>query len=131
MLLGRARVKQLEKEILFRDFHQRSESFILPTPWDIGTAQFLSQMGFEGPGHNEHGPCLLRWAEGQDTGSRTDAGAHRADSSATDRPVSADLEIGRLLRLTLPRCTVNVLLIRLHCASVSSMGRNRSTEVCS
>jgi hypothetical protein len=34
----------------------------------------------------------------------------------------------RLLSLTFPRCTGNALLIRSHCASVSSIDKNRSTE---
>lgn len=38
---------QLEKAKLFRALHQRPGAFIIPNPWDAGTAKLLAAMGFE------------------------------------------------------------------------------------
>ena len=37
----------LEKGTAFRDLHARPGAFIIPNPWDIGTARLLAQLGFE------------------------------------------------------------------------------------
>src|SRR5579864_9521425 len=38
---------QLEKAKLFRALHERPGAFIIPNPWDAGTAKLLAAMGFE------------------------------------------------------------------------------------
>ena len=38
---------QVEKATAFRESHQRDSAFIIPNPWDIGTARLLAGMGFE------------------------------------------------------------------------------------
>ena len=38
---------QKEKAIEFKLLHERPESFIIPNPWDIGTAKLLANLGFE------------------------------------------------------------------------------------
>ena len=38
---------QLEKANAFRALHARPGAFIIPNPWDAGTAKLLAAMGFE------------------------------------------------------------------------------------
>ena len=38
---------QIEKGNAFRALHQRARAFIIPNPWDIGTARLLAHLGFE------------------------------------------------------------------------------------
>ena len=38
---------QKEKGSHFRALHQRDRAFIIPNPWDAGTARLLARMGFE------------------------------------------------------------------------------------
>ena len=38
---------QAEKGRVFRALHERSGAFIIPNPWDIGTARLLAHLGFE------------------------------------------------------------------------------------
>ncbi len=36
-----------EKGRAFRELHEREGAFILPNPWDVGSARLLSYLGFE------------------------------------------------------------------------------------
>ena len=38
---------QAEKGIIFRALHRRNRAFIIPNPWDPGTARLLAHFGFE------------------------------------------------------------------------------------
>jgi len=38
---------QTEKGRAFRALHERDRAFIIPNPWDIGTARVLAHLGFE------------------------------------------------------------------------------------
>jgi 2-methylisocitrate lyase-like PEP mutase family enzyme len=38
---------QAEKGIAFRALHNRDHAFIIPNPWDIGSARVLGHLGFE------------------------------------------------------------------------------------
>lgn len=38
---------QIEKAELFRALHERTRAFIIPNPWDAGTAKLLAALGFE------------------------------------------------------------------------------------
>src|SRR5438128_7517445 len=38
---------QTEKGITFRALHDRDGAFVIPNPWDIGTARLLARLGFE------------------------------------------------------------------------------------
>ena len=44
---GTPSVSQAEKGRLFRALHERQGAFIIPNPWDIGTARLLAHLGFE------------------------------------------------------------------------------------
>jgi 2-methylisocitrate lyase-like PEP mutase family enzyme len=39
-------MNQTEKAQAFRDLHRRQEAFVIPNPWDIGTARLLELLGF-------------------------------------------------------------------------------------
>src|SRR5688572_9961812 len=38
---------QAEKGRIFRALHERDRAFIIPNPWDVGTARLLVHLGFE------------------------------------------------------------------------------------
>ena len=89
MALSRA-----EKIENFRALHERLGAFVIPNPWDVGTARVLAHMGFEALATTSAGFAFsLGLPEG--TVSREQALAHCRDmAAATDLPVSADLEKG-------------------------------------
>ena len=78
----------------FRSLHQSGKAFIIPNPWDVGTARILAAMGFEALATTSAG---LAFSMGVAEGgvSRDHALEHcRTIAGATDLPVSADLEKG-------------------------------------
>jgi 2-methylisocitrate lyase-like PEP mutase family enzyme len=85
---------QLEKAQKFRALHERKRAFILPNPWNPGSARLLAQLGFEALATTSAGYAfsrgLLDGAVGRDAML-----AHVAElASATDLPLSGDLENG-------------------------------------
>jgi 2-methylisocitrate lyase-like PEP mutase family enzyme len=85
---------QAEKGRIFRALHERNEAFIIPNPWDIGSARLLAHLGFEALATTSMG---YAFSLGRRDGSLTRAQALAGVSvivSATDLPVSADLENG-------------------------------------
>jgi len=85
---------QDEKGRIFRALHQRSEAFIIPNPWDVGTARLLAGLGFEALATTSAG---YAFSAGKRDGAigRDEMMEHiGAIVSATDLPVSADLENG-------------------------------------
>jgi len=82
------------KGAVFRALHEREGAFIIPNPWDVGTARILAAMGFPALATTSAGLAFsLGVPEGQV--SREATLAHcRALAAATDLPVSADLEKG-------------------------------------
>jgi 2-methylisocitrate lyase-like PEP mutase family enzyme len=83
---------QMEKAELFRALHARPGAFIIPNPWDAGTAKLLAAMGFEALATTSLGFALTL---GGTTVSRDAIIENcRMISAATDLPVNADLENG-------------------------------------
>jgi 2-methylisocitrate lyase-like PEP mutase family enzyme len=85
---------QTEKGRAFRALHEGDNAFIIPNPWDVGTARLLAQLGFEALATTSAG---YAFSVGQPDGTigRAETMAHvSAIVSATDLPVSADLENG-------------------------------------
>ena len=85
---------QLEKGLAFRALHQRTSAFIIPNPWDVGTARLLAHLGFEALATTSAG---YAFSAGRPDGAvgRDETIAHvAAIAAATDLPVSADLEHG-------------------------------------
>ena len=85
---------QHEKAEAFAALDARDRAFIIPNPWDIGTARILAQLGFEALATTSAGFAgTLGRTDGSVT--RDEAVSHARDIAlATPLPVSADLENG-------------------------------------
>jgi 2-methylisocitrate lyase-like PEP mutase family enzyme len=85
-----------DKAIAFRSLHHRSRAFVIPNPWDVGTAKMLEQLGFEALATTSAGLAFsLGRPDGAGAVSREEALGHaRTIVDATVLPVSADLENG-------------------------------------
>jgi 2-methylisocitrate lyase-like PEP mutase family enzyme len=89
MALSRA-----EKIERFRALHERPGAFVIPNPWDTGTARVLASLGFEALATTSAGFAFSRGLP-EGNVSREQMFAHCRDIvAATDLPVSADLEKG-------------------------------------
>lgn len=85
---------QAEKARAFRSLHERAGAFIIPNPWDIGSARLLAHLGFEALATTSMGYAFsLGKRDRALSREQTLAGAAEI-ASATDLPVSADLENG-------------------------------------
>jgi len=85
---------QSEKARAFRALHERGRAFIIPNPWDVGTARLLAHLGFEALATTSAG-YAFSIGQRDNTVGREQMLAHvAAIASATDLPVSADLENG-------------------------------------
>jgi len=85
---------QTEKGKNFRALHERNSAFIIPNPWDVGTARLLAYLGFEALATTSAG-YAFSVGQRDNTIDRDKMMTHAADIvSATDLPVSADLENG-------------------------------------
>jgi 2-methylisocitrate lyase-like PEP mutase family enzyme len=87
-------VSQADKSARFRALHEAPGVFVMPNPWDAGSARFLAGLGFAALATSSGASAgTLGRRDGRVT--RTEALAHaRAIVEATDLPVSADLEKG-------------------------------------
>jgi 2-methylisocitrate lyase-like PEP mutase family enzyme len=81
---------QLQKAEAFRALHARAGAFIIPNPWDAGTARLLAAMGFEALATTSLGVANTLGS----ANVSLDAILQncRAIAEATDLPVNADLE---------------------------------------
>jgi 2-methylisocitrate lyase-like PEP mutase family enzyme len=85
---------QTERGQAFRALHERDRAFIIPNPWDVGTARLLAHLGFEALATTSAG-YAFSLGKRDNTIGRDETMAHVATIvSATDLPVSADLENG-------------------------------------
>jgi 2-methylisocitrate lyase-like PEP mutase family enzyme len=83
---------QAEKAVAFRALHERPGAFIIPNPWDAGTAKLLVALGFEALATTSLGLANML--------GRADSAVSRAEviancqaiAEATDLPVNVDLE---------------------------------------
>jgi 2-methylisocitrate lyase-like PEP mutase family enzyme len=82
----------LEKAELFRALHQRPGAFIIPNPWDAGTARLLAAIGFEALATTSLGLANMLGSTGASLRAMIENG--RIIAAATDLPVSVDLENG-------------------------------------
>jgi 2-methylisocitrate lyase-like PEP mutase family enzyme len=83
-----------EKSAAFRALHARPGAFVIPNPWDAGTARLLASLGFEALATTSLGLSnSLGRPDGAGVVSRDEVLANcRAIAGATDLPVNADLE---------------------------------------
>ncbi len=85
---------QKEKASAFRALHQRDRAFIIPNPWDLGTARLLASLGFEALATTSAGYAFALGRPDNTVGRERMMDHVRAIAAATDLPVSADLENG-------------------------------------
>jgi 2-methylisocitrate lyase-like PEP mutase family enzyme len=85
---------QADKATRFKALHEGPGAFVIPNPWDAGSARVLAALGFQALATSSGASAgVLGRRDGRVT--RGEALAHaRAIVDATDLPVSADLEKG-------------------------------------
>lgn len=82
-----------DKRAAFREMH-RAGCFLLPNPWDAGSARLLERLGYRALATTSAG---YAWSQGQADGqlSRDDTLAHmRYMAAMSDLPTNADFESG-------------------------------------
>jgi len=88
------RLTQADKGHAFRALHAREGAFIIPNPWDVGSARILAQAGFEALATTSAG-FAFTLGRRDNTIARYAMLDHVATIvAATELPVSADLENG-------------------------------------
>src|ERR1700728_1057106 len=86
-------ISTADKRRAFRALHE-SGCFVIPNPWDVGSALFLQSLGFKALATTSSG---FAWSQGRADGgvSRDKALAYfEALAAATDLPINADFESG-------------------------------------
>ena len=85
---------QADKGRRFRELHQRAGAFVIPNPWDVGSARLLAGLGFEALASTSAGFAFTLGKRDNEVG-RQQMMAHVAELvAASELPVSADLENG-------------------------------------
>ena len=85
---------QQEKGEVFRALHERERAFIIPNPWDAGTARMLAHMGFEALATTSAGHAFTLGQKDGTVGREGTLENVAAIAAATDLPVNGDLENG-------------------------------------
>jgi 2-methylisocitrate lyase-like PEP mutase family enzyme len=85
----------MDKGNIFRALHDGPGAFVIPNPWDVGTAKLLTAFGFKALATTSAGFAFSRGLP--DGGVAFEAMIHHCRElvAATDLPVSADLEKGK------------------------------------
>ena len=81
-----------DRRARFRELHARDELFVMPNPWDVGSARLLAAEGFEALATTSQG---FAWAIGKhdQTVTRDELVAHVAElAAATPLPLNVDSE---------------------------------------
>ena len=81
---------QAEKAAIFQELHRRPGAFIIPNPWDPGTARLLASLGFEALATTSLG-LANSWGRGTVSADEIIDNA-RMIAAATDLPTNGDLE---------------------------------------
>lgn len=85
---------QLRKAQAFKALHDRQEVFVIPNPWDAGSAKMLASLGYSALATTSAGYAFSQGkADGALSLDETLANV-RAIVAATDLPVAVDLENG-------------------------------------
>ena len=85
---------RIEKAAAFRALHSQTGAFVIPNPWDAGSARLLAATGFKALATTSFGlASTLGRADSHVTRDEVIANC-RAIVDATDLPVNADLENG-------------------------------------
>jgi 2-methylisocitrate lyase-like PEP mutase family enzyme len=87
-------VTQKEKATRFRSLHDAPGVFVIPNPWDVGSARILAGLGFQALATSSAASAVALGRKDHGL-TRNEALAHSCVIvDATDLPVSADLENG-------------------------------------
>jgi 2-methylisocitrate lyase-like PEP mutase family enzyme len=85
---------QGEKAHAFRALHERQAAFVIPNPWDVGTAKILAHVGFEALATTSMGYAFSLGRRDMTLNREETLAYAAAVAGATSLPVSADLENG-------------------------------------
>jgi 2-methylisocitrate lyase-like PEP mutase family enzyme len=85
---------QSEKGRIFRTLHERRQTFLIPNPWDLGSARILVHMGFEALATSSAGFAFSQGKRDYQVGREAVLVHVAAITAAVDVPVSGDLENG-------------------------------------
>ena len=85
---------QAEKAATFAELHRRAGTFIIPNPWDAGSATLLAHLGFEALATSSAGYAFSIGKRDNAVGREAMLAHAAAVAAATDLPVSIDLENG-------------------------------------
>jgi 2-methylisocitrate lyase-like PEP mutase family enzyme len=87
---------QAIKAKIFRQLHERAGIFVIPNPWDAGSAKLLASIGFEALATTSAGLAFsLGKPDGEGVVTREETLINAQDIiAATNLPVAADLENG-------------------------------------
>ena len=84
-----------EKIARFRALHHAPGSFVIPNPWDVGSARILAGLGFQALATSSAASACALYGRKDGALTRDEALAHaRSIVDGTDLPVSADFENG-------------------------------------
>ncbi len=92
-----SRMDLVEKGRTFRDLHERAGAggaFIMPNPWDVGTARLLAHLGFRALATTSMGFAFSTGRRDATLGRDEMLEHVSVIAGATDLPVNADLEGG-------------------------------------
>jgi len=78
----------------FRQLHHRDGAFVIPNPWDVGSAKILAALGFEALATTSAGFAFTQGQKDGGVAPEVMLDHCRAIIRATPLPVSADLEKG-------------------------------------
>jgi len=85
---------QLEKAQAFVDLHRRGNCFVIPNPWDAGSAKLLAHLGYQALAGTSAGFAFSK-AKTDPAITIAEMLPHLAElAAATDLPLSADLQSG-------------------------------------
>ena len=85
---------QLEKAQALVDLHRRGNCFVIPNPWDAGSAKLLQHLGYQALAGTSAGFAFSK-AKTDPTITIAEMLPHLAElAAATDLPLSADLQSG-------------------------------------
>lgn len=92
--MGKRMHSQFEKAHQFKELHHQEKAFIIPNPWDAGTARLLELLGFSALATTSAGYAFSRGRLDNTIGIDEMMSHLRDIATATNLPVSADLGNG-------------------------------------
>ncbi|MDQ6436168.1 isocitrate lyase/phosphoenolpyruvate mutase family protein [Mesorhizobium sp. LHD-90] len=85
----------MDKGRVFHDLHQAAGAFVMPNPWDPGTAKLLASLGFKALATTSAGFAFSRGLVDGAVGFEAMMAHCRDMVAAVDLPINADLEKGK------------------------------------